>query len=164
MARARIRFQGLPDADQLGGARATGTASASRSTRLVASGELKARLVMGRDHLDSGSVAQSQPRDPRRCADGSAAVSDWPLANALPQTPPSGAALASLHHGGGVAWGYSQHGRHGDRRGRHRGGGATHRARAVERPATGVMRHADAGYDVAIACARARGLDLPSLD
>ena len=161
MARARIRFQGLPARIcwvGLGDRHRLGLAF----NEMVASGELKAPVVIGRDHLDSGSVA-SPNRETEAMRDGSDAVSDWPLLNALLNTA-SGATWVSLHHGGGVGMGYSQH-----------AGmvivadGTEAAARRIARvlwndPATGVMRHADAGYDVAIACARARGLDLPSLD
>ena len=128
---------------------------------LVASGEVKAPIVIGRDHLDSGSVA-SPNRETEAMRDGSDAVSDWPLLNALLNTA-SGATWVSIHHGGGVGMGYSQHA----------GvvivadGTAEARSR-LERvlfndPATGVMRHADAGYASAIACAKEQGLDLPML-
>jgi urocanate hydratase len=128
---------------------------------MVANGELKAPVVIGRDHLDSGSVA-SPNRETEAMRDGSDAVSDWPLLNALLNCA-SGATWVSLHHGGGVGMGYSQH-----------AGmvivcdGTPEAARRIGRvlwndPATGVMRHADAGYEVAIECARHHGLDLPSL-
>jgi urocanate hydratase len=127
----------------------------------VATGELAAPVVIGRDHLDSGSVA-SPNRETEGMKDGSDAVSDWPLLNALLNTA-SGATWVSLHHGGGVGMGFSQH-----------AGmvvccdGSEAAAERIARvlwndPATGVMRHADAGYDDAVACARAHGLDLPSL-
>ncbi|MEH3035549.1 MAG: urocanate hydratase [Sphingomonas adhaesiva] len=160
MARERIRFQGLParicwvglgDRHRLGMA----------FNEMVASGELKAPVVIGRDHLDSGSVA-SPNRETEAMRDGSDAVSDWPLLNALLNTA-SGATWVSLHHGGGVGMGYSQH-----------AGmvivadGTPEATRRLERvlwndPATGVMRHADAGYDIARDCARARSLDLPGI-
>ena len=128
---------------------------------MVASGELKAPVVIGRDHLDSGSVA-SPNRETEAMRDGSDAVSDWPLLNALLNTA-SGATWVSLHHGGGVGMGYSQH-----------SGmvivadGTPEAAQRLERvlwndPGTGVMRHADAGYEIAIDCAREKGLDLPSI-
>ena len=128
---------------------------------MVRSGELKAPVVIGRDHLDSGSVA-SPNRETEAMKDGSDAVSDWPLLNALLNTA-SGATWVSLHHGGGVGMGYSQH-----------AGmvivadGTDEAARRLERvlwndPGTGVMRHADAGYAEAVNCAREQGLDLPSL-
>jgi urocanate hydratase len=128
---------------------------------MVANGELKAPVVIGRDHLDSGSVA-SPNRETEAMKDGSDAVSDWPLLNALLNTA-SGATWVSLHHGGGVGMGYSQH-----------AGmvivadGTPEAARRLERvlwndPATGVMRHADAGYDIALDCARDKGLDLPAI-
>ena len=123
---------------------------------MVASGELKAPIVIGRDHLDSGSVA-SPNRETEAMRDGSDAVSDWPLLNALLNCA-SGATWVSIHHGGGVGIGYSQH-----------AGmvivcdGTPDAARRIERvlwndPATGVMRHADAGYEDAITCARQYGL------
>ena len=128
---------------------------------MVASGELEAPVVIGRDHLDSGSVA-SPNRETEAMRDGSDAVSDWPLLNALLNCA-SGATWVSLHHGGGVGMGFSQH-----------AGmvivadGTAEAARRLERvlwndPATGVMRHADAGYPEAAECATAFGLDLPSL-
>jgi urocanate hydratase len=128
---------------------------------MVAKGELKAPIVIGRDHLDSGSVA-SPNRETEAMRDGSDAVSDWPLLNALLNCA-SGATWVSLHHGGGVGMGFSQH-----------AGmvvvcdGTEAAARRIERtlwndPATGVMRHADAGYEIARTCARDSGLDLPSL-
>jgi urocanate hydratase len=160
MARERIAFQGLPARIcwvGLGDRHRLGLAF----NEMVASGELEAPIVIGRDHLDSGSVA-SPNRETEAMADGSDAVSDWPLLNALLNCA-SGATWVSLHHGGGVGMGYSQH-----------AGmvvladGTPDAARRLERvlwndPATGVMRHADAGYDDAIACARTNGLDLPSL-
>ena len=129
---------------------------------MVASGELKAPIVIGRDHLDSGSVA-SPNRETEAMKDGSDAVADWPLLNALVACA-SGASWVSIHHGGGVGIGYSQH-----------AGmvivadGTPEAAKRLERvlwndPATGVIRHADAGYDDAIACAREFGLEMPSLD
>jgi urocanate hydratase len=127
----------------------------------VANGELEAPIVIGRDHLDSGSVA-SPNRETEAMQDGSDAVSDWPLLNALLNTA-SGATWVSLHHGGGVGMGFSQHAGmvivcdgtpEADRR----------IARVLRNdPATGVMRHADAGYDIAVACAREENLDLPML-
>ncbi|MEO5641628.1 MAG: urocanate hydratase [Sphingomicrobium sp.] len=160
MARERIRFQGMPARIcwvGLGDRHRLGLAF----NEMVASGELKAPIVIGRDHLDSGSVA-SPNRETEAMLDGSDAVSDWPLLNALLNTA-SGATWVSIHHGGGVGMGYSQH-----------SGmvivadGTPDAARRLERvlwndPATGVMRHADAGYPVAIDCAREMGLDLPSL-
>ena len=126
---------------------------------MVARGELKAPIVIGRDHLDSGSVA-SPNRETEAMQDGSDAVSDWPLLNALLNTA-SGATWVSIHHGGGVGMGFSQHAgvvivcdgsREADAR----------IARVLHNdPATGVMRHADAGYDIAIDCASEQGLDLP---
>ena len=128
---------------------------------MVRNGEVSAPIVIGRDHLDSGSVA-SPNRETESMKDGSDAVSDWPLLNALLNTA-SGATWVSLHHGGGVGMGYSQH-----------AGmvivadGTDDAARRLERvlwndPGTGVMRHADAGYDIAIDCAREQGLDLPMI-
>ena len=160
MARARIKFQGLPARIcwvGLGDRHRLGVAF----NEMVASGELKAPIVIGRDHLDSGSVA-SPNRETEAMRDGSDAVSDWPLLNALLNCA-SGATWVSLHHGGGVGMGYSQH-----------AGmvvvcdGTEAAARRVAHvlwndPASGVMRHADAGYEEAIACARAKGLDLPGL-
>ncbi|MGQ3100837.1 MAG: urocanate hydratase [Sphingopyxis solisilvae] len=160
MAREKIRFQGLPARIcwvGLGDRHRLGLAF----NEMVASGELKAPVVIGRDHLDSGSVA-SPNRETEAMRDGSDAVSDWPLLNALLNTA-SGATWVSLHHGGGVGMGYSQH-----------SGmvivadGTAEAAKRLERvlwndPGTGVMRHADAGYDIAIDCAREKGLDLPSL-
>lgn len=160
MARERIKFQGLP-------ARICWVGLGDRAklglafNDMVASGELKAPVVIGRDHLDSGSVA-SPNRETEAMKDGSDAVSDWPLLNALLNTA-SGATWVSLHHGGGVGMGFSQH-----------AGmvivadGTKEAARRLERvltndPATGVMRHADAGYDIAIECAEEKGLNLPML-
>ncbi|BCM81940.1 urocanate hydratase [Methylobacterium indicum] len=160
MAREKIRFQGLPARIcwvGLGDRHRLGLAF----NEMVRTGELKAPIVIGRDHLDSGSVA-SPNRETEAMRDGSDAVSDWPLLNALLNTA-SGATWVSLHHGGGVGMGFSQH-----------AGmvivcdGSEAADRRLERvlwndPATGVMRHADAGYDDAVACAREHGLDLPSL-
>ncbi|HEY2891249.1 MAG TPA: urocanate hydratase [Dongiaceae bacterium] len=160
MARKRIQFQGLP-------ARICWVGLGDRArlglafNEMVAKGELKAPVVIGRDHLDSGSVA-SPNRETEAMMDGSDAVSDWPLLNALLNTA-SGATWVSLHHGGGVGIGYSQH-----------AGmvivadGTKEAARRLERvltndPASGVMRHADAGYESAQACAREQGLNLPML-
>ncbi|MFT5328977.1 MAG: urocanate hydratase [Parasphingorhabdus sp.] len=160
MARERIQFQGLPARIcwvGLGDRHRLGLAF----NEMVASGELKAPVVIGRDHLDSGSVA-SPNRETEAMKDGSDAVSDWPLLNALLNAA-SGATWVSLHHGGGVGMGYSQH------------AGmvivADGTPAAAERlgrvlwndPATGVMRHADAGYEDAIDCAREKGLDLPGI-
>ena len=160
MARDRIQFQGLPARIcwvGLGDRHRLGLAF----NEMVANGELKAPVVIGRDHLDSGSVA-SPNRETEAMCDGSDAVSDWPLLNALLNTA-SGATWVSLHHGGGVGMGFSQH-----------SGmvivadGTDDAARRLERvlwndPATGVMRHADAGYEIAIDCAREQGLDLPGI-
>ena len=160
MARERIHFQGLPARIcwvGLGDRHRLGLAF----NEMVASGELKAPVVIGRDHLDSGSVA-SPNRETEAMMDGSDAVSDWPLLNALLNTA-SGATWVSLHHGGGVGMGFSQH-----------SGmvivadGTPEAAKRIERvlwndPATGVMRHADAGYDIAIECARQHQLDLPGI-
>ena len=158
MAKERIAFQGLParicwvglgQRDRLGLA----------FNEMVRSGELKAPIVIGRDHLDSGSVA-SPNRETEAMKDGSDAVSDWPLLNALLNTA-GGATWVSLHHGGGVGMGYSQH-----------SGmvivadGTDAAAKRLKRvlwndPGTGVMRHADAGYELAIACAQEQGLNRP---
>jgi urocanate hydratase len=160
MARERIQFQGLPARIcwvGLGDRHRLGLAF----NDMVARGELKAPIVIGRDHLDSGSVA-SPNRETEAMRDGSDAVADWPLLNALLNTA-SGATWVSIHHGGGVGMGYSQH-----------AGvvivcdGSKAAARRIERvlwndPATGVMRHADAGYESAIACAREQHLNLPFL-
>ena len=160
MARERIAFQGLPARIcwvGLGQRHRLGLAF----NDMVASGELKAPVVIGRDHLDSGSVA-SPNRETEAMKDGSDAVSDWPLLNALLNCA-SGATWVSLHHGGGVGMGYSQH-----------AGmvicadGTPEAARRLERvlwndPASGVMRHADAGYEIAIDCARENGLNLPGI-
>jgi urocanate hydratase len=159
-AGAKIHFQGLPARIcwlGLGDRHRAGLAF----NELVRTGRVKAPIVIGRDHLDSGSVA-SPNRETEAMADGSDAVSDWPLLNALLNTA-SGATWVSLHHGGGVGMGYSQH-----------AGmvivadGTEAAARRIERvlwndPATGVMRHADAGYADAIECARRHGLDLPMI-
>jgi urocanate hydratase len=161
LARERIAFQGLParicwvglkDRARLGRA----------FNEMVARGELDAPVVIGRDHLDSGSVA-SPNRETEAMRDGSDAVSDWPLLNALLNTA-GGATWVSIHHGGGVGMGFSQH-----------SGvvivcdGSPEADRRIARvlrndPGTGVMRHADAGYEIARACAREEGLDLPMLD
>jgi len=159
-AREHIAFQGLPARIcwlGLGDRHRAGL----KFNEMVASGELKAPIVIGRDHLDSGSVA-SPNRETEAMRDGSDAVSDWPLLNALLNTA-GGATWVSLHHGGGVGMGYSQH-----------AGvvivadGTAEAAARLERvlfndPATGVMRHADAGYEEAVDCAREQGLNLPSL-
>ncbi|MCB1468945.1 MAG: urocanate hydratase [Rhizobiaceae bacterium] len=160
MARERIHFQGLPARIcwvGLGDRHRLGLAF----NEMVAKGELKAPVVIGRDHLDSGSVA-SPNRETEAMHDGSDAVSDWPLLNALLNTA-SGATWVSLHHGGGVGMGFSQH-----------AGmviccdGTEDAARRIERvlwndPATGVMRHADAGYEIAIECAKEHQLNLPGI-
>jgi urocanate hydratase len=160
MAREKIRFQGLParicwiglgERDKVGLA----------FNEMVAKGEVKAPIVIGRDHLDSGSVA-SPNRETESMKDGTDAVSDWPLLNALLNCA-SGATWVSFHHGGGVGMGYSQH-----------AGmvivcdGTEAASKRIARvlwndPATGVMRHADAGYEIAIACARENKLDLPGI-
>jgi urocanate hydratase len=158
MAGERIAFQGLPARIcwiGLGERHLAGLAF----NEMVRTGELKGPIVVGRDHLDSGSVA-SPNRETEAMKDGSDAVSDWPLLNALLNTA-SGATWVSFHHGGGVGMGYSQH-----------AGvvivcdGTPEAARRIERvlwndPATGVMRHADAGYEIAEQCAREHALDLP---
>jgi urocanate hydratase len=160
MARERIKFQGLP-------ARICWVGLGDRAklglafNEMVASGELEAPIVIGRDHLDSGSVA-SPNRETEAMLDGSDAVADWPLLNGMLNVA-GGATWVSLHHGGGVGIGYSQH-----------SGmvilcdgteAASRRLRRVltNDPATGVMRHADAGYQIALDCAREQGLDLPML-
>ncbi|MGR2660467.1 urocanate hydratase [Chromobacterium haemolyticum] len=160
MAKERISFQGLP-------ARICWVGLKDRArlglafNEMVKNGELKAPIVIGRDHLDSGSVA-SPNRETESMKDGSDAVSDWPLLNALLNTA-GGATWVSLHHGGGVGMGFSQH-----------SGvvivcdGSDAAAKRVGRvlrndPGTGVMRHADAGYEIAENCAREQGLDLPML-
>jgi urocanate hydratase len=160
LARTRIRFQGLP-------ARICWVGLGDRAklglafNDMVAKGEVAAPIVIGRDHLDSGSVA-SPNRETEAMRDGSDAVADWPLLNALLNCA-SGATWVSIHHGGGVGIGYSQH-----------AGmvivcdGSAAAARRLERvltndPASGVMRHADAGYELAIDCAREHGLKLPML-
>jgi urocanate hydratase len=160
MARGKIKFQGLParicwiglgDRDRVGLA----------FNEMVAKGEVSAPIVIGRDHLDSGSVA-SPNRETEAMKDGSDAISDWPLLNALLNCA-SGATWVSIHHGGGVGIGYSQH-----------SGmvivcdGTPEASKRIARvlwndPATGVMRHADAGYDIAIDCAREHHLDLPGI-
>lgn len=161
MARERIQFQGLPSRIcwvGLGDRHRLGLAF----NEMVASGELSAPVVIGRDHLDSGSVA-SPNRETEAMKDGSDAVSDWPLLNALLNCA-SGATWVSIHHGGGVGMGYSQH-----------AGmvivadGTEDAARRLGKvlwndPATGVMRHADAGYESAVECAERFGLKLPSID
>ena len=160
MARERIRFQGLPARIcwiGLGERARVGLAF----NEMVATGELSAPVVIGRDHLDAGSVA-SPNRETEAMKDGSDAVSDWAFLNALLNTA-SGATWVSIHHGGGVGMGFSQH-----------AGmvvvadGTAEAARRLERvltndPASGVMRHADAGYDEAVACAREHGLKLPMI-
>ena len=160
MARERISFQGLPARIcwvGLGQRHKLGLAF----NEMVRTGELSAPIVIGRDHLDSGSVA-SPNRETESMKDGSDAVSDWPLLNALLNTA-SGATWVSLHHGGGVGMGFSQH-----------SGmviccdGSEDADRRIERvlwndPATGVMRHADAGYESAIDCAKKQGLNLPGV-
>ena len=161
MARERIQFQGLPARIcwvGLGDRHRLGLAF----NEMVKNGELSAPVVIGRDHLDSGSVA-SPNRETESMMDGSDAVSDWPLLNALLNTA-SGATWVSLHHGGGVGMGFSQH-----------SGivmlcdGSDEAAEKIGRvlwndPATGVMRHADAGYEIAKQCAREHGLNLPMLE
>ena len=160
MARERISFQGLPARIcwiGLGDRHRAGL----KFNEMVASGELKAPVVIGRDHLDSGSVA-SPNRETEAMKDGSDAVSDWPLLDALSNTA-SGATWVSLHHGGGVGMGFSQH-----------AGlvivadGTPEAAKRLERvlwndPASGVWRHADAGYEDAVRCAKDHGLRLPGI-
>ena len=143
MARERIAFQGLPARIcwvGLGQRHRLGLAF----NEMVRSGEVSAPIVIGRDHLDSGSVA-SPNRETEAMQDGSDAVSDWPLLNALLNTA-SGATWVSLHHGGGVGMGYSQHAGHGDRRRRHRRCRPPPRARPLERPRH--RRHAPCGRGV----------------
>ena len=160
LARERIQFQGLPARIcwvGLGDRHRLGLAF----NEMVRSGELSAPVVIGRDHLDSGSVA-SPNRETEGMKDGSDAVSDWPLLNAMLNVA-SGASWVSIHHGGGVGMGFSQH-----------AGmvivadGTEDAARRIERvlwndPGTGVMRHADAGYQIAVDCARGQGLELPGI-
>jgi urocanate hydratase len=161
MARERIHFQGLPSRIcwvGLGQRHRLGLAF----NAMVRNGELEAPVVIGRDHLDSGSVA-SPNRETEAMRDGSDAVSDWPILNALLSTS-GGATWVSFHHGGGVGMGYSQH-----------AGlviccdGTEAADRRIARvlwndPASGVMRHADAGYEIAQECAKEHGLDLPGID
>ncbi len=160
-AREHIQFQGLP-------ARICWVGLGDRHrialafNEMVRAGELSAPVVIGRDHMDSGSVA-SPTRETEGMKDGSDAISDWPILNALLNTA-NGATWVSFHHGGGVGIGYSQH------------AGIAVVADGTEAadariartfwndPATGVMRHADAGYDLAINCARRFGLDMPMLE
>src|SRR5690554_1715129 len=160
MARERISFQGLPARIcwvGLGQRHRLGLAF----NEMVRKGELKAPIVIGRDHLDSGSVA-SPNRETEAMRDGSDAVSDWPLLNALLNTA-SGATWVSLHHGGGVGMGFSQHsGVVIVADGTERADDCLHRVLHND-PATGVMRHADAGYDIALDCAREKGLVLPAI-
>jgi urocanate hydratase len=160
MAKERIKFQGLPSRIcwiGLGDRARIGLAF----NKMVRDGELSAPVVIGRDHLDSGSVA-SPNRETEAMIDGSDAVSDWPMLNALLNCA-SGATWVSLHHGGGVGMGYSQH-----------AGmviladGTAEAEKRLERvltndPATGVMRHADAGYELAVECAQENGLNLPMI-
>ena len=160
MARDRIAFQGLPARIcwvGLGDRHRLGLAF----NDMVASGELKAPVVMGRDHLDSGSVA-SPNRETEAMKDGSDAVSDWPLLNALLNTA-SGATWVSLHHGGGVGIGFSQHSGMVIVADGTAEGGTADRTGVVERPRDGGHAHADAGYPSAIDCAREKGLDLPGI-
>lgn len=161
MAKERIQFQGLPARICWIGLKDRARI-AKAFNDMVKSGELSAPIVIGRDHLDSGSVA-SPNRETEAMLDGSDAVSDWPLLNALLNTA-GGATWVSLHHGGGVGMGFSQH------------SGVVIVADGTDAaekrlsnvlwndPATGVMRHADAGYDIAINCAKEQGLNLPSID
>lgn len=158
MARERISFQGLPARICWLGLGERHKAALAFN-EMVKNGELKAPIVIGRDHLDCGSVA-SPNRETESMKDGTDAVSDWPLLNALLNTA-GGATWVSLHHGGGVGMGYSQH-----------AGvvivadGTDEAAARLGRvlwndPATGVMRHADAGYDIAVAAAKRHQLNLP---
>jgi urocanate hydratase len=146
---ARICWLGLGERDRAG----------LRLNELVRSGEIQAPVVIGRDHLDSGSVA-SPYRETESMQDGSDAIGDWPILNALLNTS-SGAAWVAVHHGGGVGIGRSLHAG-----AQVVADGTEEAARRLERvlrndPGTGVMRHADAGYDIAVRAARERGLDLP---
>jgi urocanate hydratase len=160
MAQKRVEFQGLP-------ARICWLGYGERAkagllfNRLVAEKKVSAPIVIGRDHLDAGSVA-SPNRETEAMKDGSDAIADWPILNALLNTA-AGATWVSLHHGGGVGMGYSIH-----------AGmvvladGTAGAAARLERvlttdPGTGVMRHADAGYDEAVRIARERGIDLPMI-
>jgi len=158
MAQAKIQFQGLPARICWIGLRDRARVGLAFNA-MVRSGELSCPIVIGRDHLDSGSVA-SPNRETENMKDGSDAVSDWPILNALLNAV-SGATWVSFHHGGGVGMGFSQH-----------AGvvivcdgteAADARLRRVltNDPATGVMRHADAGYDTAVECGRDNALDLP---
>tara|TARA_B110000503_G_C7159179_1_gene418797 strand:+ start:688 stop:2346 length:1659 start_codon:yes stop_codon:yes gene_type:complete len=160
MAKERISFQGLPARICWLGAGERAKAGKAFN-QMVASGELKAPIVIGRDHLDSGSVA-SPNRETESMKDGSDAVSDWPILNALLNTA-SGATWVSLHHGGGVGMGFSQH-----------SGvvivadGTKEAEKRLDKvltndPATGVMRHADAGYEIAKRCAREKAINLPMI-
>jgi urocanate hydratase len=160
MARQKIHFQGLP-------ARICWLGYGERDkaglafNELVRTGVVKAPIVIGRDHLDSGSVA-SPYRETEAMKDGSDAIADWPLLNAMLNTA-SGATWVSIHHGGGVGIGYSIHAGQvivAD--------GTSQAAERLSRvltndPGTGVMRHADAGYEEAIACAKERGIKIPML-
>jgi len=161
MAKERIAFQGLPSRICWVGLKDRARLALAFN-EMVKNGELSAPVVIGRDHLDSGSVA-SPNRETESMMDGSDAVSDWPLLNALLSTS-GGATWVSIHHGGGVGMGFSQH------------AGIVIVADGTEQahtriarvlwndPATGVMRHADAGYDIAIECAKEQGLDLPMIE
>jgi urocanate hydratase len=160
MAQKRVEFQGLPSRICWLGYGERHRAGL-KFNELVASGKVKAPIVIGRDHLDSGSVA-SPNRETEGMKDGSDAIADWPILNALLNTA-SGATWVSVHHGGGVGIGYSLH-----------AGmvvvadGTAEAAARLERvlttdPGTGVMRHADAGYEIAIDVARTRGVDIPML-
>jgi urocanate hydratase len=161
MAQEQVAFQGLPARICWLGYKERHLAGL-KFNEMVASGELSAPIVIGRDHLDTGSVA-SPNRETEGMKDGSDAIADWPLLNALLNTA-CGASWVSLHHGGGVGIGYSIH-----------AGmvavadGTAMADRRLERvltadPGTGVMRHADAGYDLAIETARERGVDLPMVN
>jgi len=160
IAKSRVKFQGLPARICWLGAGERAKAGEAFND-MVANGELKAPIVIGRDHLDSGSVA-SPNRETESMKDGSDAVSDWPILNSLLNTA-SGATWVSLHHGGGVGMGFSQHSgvvivADGTKR-------ASIRLNRVltNDPATGVMRHADAGYDIAKKCAKEQGIKLPMI-
>jgi urocanate hydratase len=161
LAKQRIRFQGLPARICWAGLKDRARLGLAFN-EMVANGELHAPIVIGRDHLDSGSVA-SPYRETEGMRDGSDAVSDWPLLNALLNTA-SGATWVSLHHGGGVGMGFSQHAgmvivADGS------DAAAARLARVLRNdPGTGVMRHADAGYEEALECAHNNDLDLPMLE
>ncbi len=161
LAQERVHFQGLPGADLLARLRRSREGGRASSTTSWRAARVKAPIVIGRDHLDSGSVA-SPNRETESMRDGSDAIADWPVLNALLNTS-AGATWVSVHHGGGVGIGYSLH-----------AGmvvvadGTPDAARRLERvlttdPGTGIMRHADAGYPEALDAARRHQLDLPGI-